>query len=371
VTGLHSQLLLAAFAEPQRAVPAWTQWQAQSRWEETVDFDAYVLLPRIYQNLGKQGLDDALFLRLKGVVKHNWAANTAVLNGIAALGKQLQRNAITAILLPPCALLLGDRSMAMGPGEPIAYRIARRDAQRVARLLYAQGWRSAADAVPRWCLPGYIAATQSLRMRCDELSLHLQWIEPDMDCISTTRQVFHGQSICSLGMLDSVHLLLCAPEMGTELVRITRALLLLQRSGDQSAWRCLLQLLYASGSSLADLVESLMPPAIAVRSVEPHAVQRVRQHERQDATPQDDEQHKLVSTNTRATTVWQHYQLRWQHYRAALGKEFSSVAALRCLPGYLMGRWQLQHLSEIVRTAYRALRFQWRAHRSPGQGQSR
>jgi hypothetical protein len=373
---LHSQLLLAAFAEPQRAVPAWMQWQAQSDWQSTVDFDAYLLLPRIFHNLGGLGVEDALFMRLKGVVKHNWVANTTTLNGIASVEKLLQRNAITAVLLPPCALLLGDRSMAMSPGEPISYRISRSDAQRVARLLCAQGWRSVAASVPRWCLPGYIAATRNLRIRADELTLDLQWMDspgPErnpVDDISATRRVFHGQSICTLGAPESIRLLLSAPNMGTELARVSRALMLLQHGADYAGWHCLLQLLHRSGSGYADLVESLKP---AAGDANQHSVQPALQQELQHST-QPSSQSELAShspPDTRANTLWKHYQLRWRHYRSALGEEFSSAAALCCLPGYLMGRWELQRFHEIVPAAYRTLRFQWQAHRGGGQGKFR
>jgi hypothetical protein len=136
---LQAQLLLAAFAEPHRAVPAWARWGAESGWEQHVDFDSFLLLPRVYHNLGGHGIDDALFRRLKGVVKRNWAANAATLAALGRVAEVLQQTGVAAALLPPCSLLLRDRSTALEPGIPIAFRLAREDAQRVIRLLCAAG----------------------------------------------------------------------------------------------------------------------------------------------------------------------------------------------------------------------------------------
>ncbi len=137
---LQAQLLLAAFAQPHRAVPAWAQWRADSGWQHHLDFDAYLLLPRVYHNLGGRGVDDALFRRLKGVVKRNWAANAATLAALGRVAGVLDTSCIVAVLLPPCSLLLRDRSTALEPATPIAYRMARKDAQGVIRLLCAAGW---------------------------------------------------------------------------------------------------------------------------------------------------------------------------------------------------------------------------------------
>ncbi|MEZ5573718.1 MAG: hypothetical protein R3E64_17125 [Halioglobus sp.] len=353
---LQSLLLLAAFAEPSRALDAWRLWHSQSQWENAVDFDAYLLLPQVYHNLGGRGVEDALFKRLKGVVKRNWLANTATLAAISRIAQVLQANAIASVLLPPHAQLLDDRSMAMQPGAVIAYRIDRSDAQFAVWLLHAQGWRSAKFSVPYWCLPGFIAATNSLRLNADDLALDLQWFESgQQDSHGTASRLFHGQTISTLGTVATIRLLLTAADMGSELVRVTRALLLLHKTSDHAGWRCLLQLLRERESGFADLVASFSPvPAMysVVTVCKEEAVHKREFH---------------AANDTPATTLWMHYRLRWKAYRAALGDDFSCAAAIRCLPGYLMGKWSLHRLREVFPRWYGTLRYQWRL-RHPSRG---
>ena len=68
-------LLLAAFAEPGSALPAWQDWVRHSDWQNQVSAHAYLLLPAIHRNLADADTVDELFPRLAGVKKRNLAAN--------------------------------------------------------------------------------------------------------------------------------------------------------------------------------------------------------------------------------------------------------------------------------------------------------
>ena len=258
---LQTQLLLAAFASPQQAMRAWACWQSASGWERHLDFESYLLLPRVYHNLGGQGVEDALFTRLKGVVKRNWAANTATLAAIRRIAGILEKSGIASVLLPPCSLLLHDRSAALATATTIAWQIARRDAQCVTRLLGDAGWRCVAHGVPHWSLPGYIAAISHISLRDGEgTTLDLQWVDA-LESVAggSDSHHLHGQAPRSPGTRASIRLLLDSPGMGSELCRLSRALLLLDKTPDDDGWRCLLERLQQRGSPFLDLVAELSP----------------------------------------------------------------------------------------------------------------
>jgi len=349
---LQSLLLTAAFADPMRALPAWTQWQVQSQWEAALDFDSYLLLPQVYHNLGGRGVEDALFRRLKGVVKRNWLANTATLSAIAGTTQTLQAGAIDAVLLPPCALLLVDRSMALPADTPIAYRIGRGDAQRAVRAFTDRGGVIVSRGAPRWCMPGYIAATRSVQLRAEGILLTLRWHDgPSPVTRGAVSHGLRGQTVTTLDTAGTIQSLLDDEGMGGEFVRLARALLVLQRESDHAGWRYLLKVLHSQHSPFTGLVSGLSPvpvPAVDTLVVLPEA--------------------KLAVTDAQPASFRGHYRQRWQAYRAALGEQFSRATALRCLPGYLMGRWGLQRPGEVVPRLYRAVRYQWRSRRQTRVG---
>ena len=351
---LQSQLLLAAFAEPPRAMTAWTHWQAQSRWQRHVAFDAYLLLPRVYHNLGGRGVDDALFTRLKGVVKRNWLANAATMAAIGRVTQALQASDIAAVLLPPCALLLADRSVALEPGTPIACQLARSDAQRVTRLLRAQAWHCIAPGVPLWSLPGYIAASPRLHLRAaDGMLLDLHWVDALGSLVSSSAsRQWHGRTLLTLDSAASIRLLITSAGLGTDLARVARALLLLEPSPDNAGWCCLLQLLRQYVSPFYATVASLAPVA-ALSGVSTGAVKGVIIAAMKEVA-------NAAAQPAREGTFSVRLHQRWRHYRRTLGDGFSTVQAILCLPGYLMGKWDLQQLQEILPRLSRAVRYQWR-----------
>ncbi len=358
---LQAQLLLAAFAEPHRAVPAWARWRAESGWEHHMDFDAYLLLPRVYHNLGGRGVDDALFRRLKGVVKRNWAANTATLSALGRVAGVLDRSGMEAVLLPPCSLLLRDRSTALEPATPIAYRMSRKDAQGASRLLGAAGWRCVAHGVPRWSLPGYIAATSCMRLRDhDGITLHLQWAEaPQSVDAGEVSHELHGRAMRSLDTVQSIRFLIVGQGMGSDFCRLSRALLLLEKAPEDDGWRCLLALLQLRNSPFVDTVASLSP----VRAMSgASAGEREARYSGPELTG---------SSDASVMTFRGRIARRWQRYRGELGAAISTGRAIVYLPGYLMGKWDVQQVSEILPRSLRTFRYYWRQRSTNENGQPR
>lgn len=352
--GLQRDLLLAAFAAPSQALPAWARWQSASGWERHLDFESYLLLPRVYHNLGGRGVDDALYTRLKGVVKRNWAANAATLAVIARIAEILQTKGIASELLPPCALLLSDRSAALAAGTPIAYRIARGDAPNVIALLRDAGWRCIADGVPRWSLPGYIAAVDRIELRdAGETALDLRWTGPldRADGDSAFREL-RGCTIRMPGARSGVGLLLDDAGAGSELGRLSRALLLLEKAPDAGGWRHLTLWLQQRGSPFLDTV-SVLSPAVATPDDSVPESQADSVEARGNAATED---HNLTFIGRLATP--------WRTYCNALGEQTSLPQALQCLPGYLTGKWRLRHAGELLPAVYRSLRYHWRQRRA-------
>ncbi|MBK6510392.1 MAG: hypothetical protein IPG64_22510 [Haliea sp.] len=350
---LQSALLVAAFSDPLEAESAWARWQSTSGWEQHVDFESYLLLPRVYHNLGGRGVDDALYQRLKGLVRRCWAANAAMRGVLGRVAQLFEADAIDAVVLPPGALLLHDHSAVLAPDTLLALEIDRRHASRTVAVLQSAGWCASVLSVPSWSFPGFIAASSHLKMtNAAGMQLELHWRDslqtPYRDIVPTK---IAGHPVGSLSTEASIQFLFIAPGMGNELARISRALLLLHAAPAGAAWHCLLRHLQERSSPFLHTVTALsglpaLQPAQAHTATFPPAP---------DTT---DAMHTPSFARQLA--------VRWSHYRRLLGEGTSFEQSVRYLPGYLMGKWNLQYPHQLLPGIWRNLGYHWRRRKGYG-----
>lgn len=348
---LRGELIVAAFGEPGHALAAWQRWREGSGWQRHVDFESFLLLPRVYRNLGGQRVGDALYSRLRGVIRQNWTANTRRIALLRRLLSTAEADASGAVLPPPHALLCDDASAAFTAEQPRLWFSRRDAALSLARVLLRTGWRSHGHRVPLWCLAGYAAARHSLALEQAGNVLDLHWAGDVEGCqegsavVTTVTGTLAGTPVRCFGPPATVRHLLDGPGQGPPFRRVARALLYLERHGDPEAWACLQGFLDDSGAPWAEAAGDLVPgEAIGVRTGLALSTR---------ALPDNP-----AASNRMPFLQKQRYH--WRRYRAALGGHSGASEALAQLPGYLMGRWDLSRPAEIPARLLRGLCSDWR-----------
>jgi putative nucleotidyltransferase-like protein len=115
-----AQLLLmrASVGEGDVARNAWAQWHAGGNSIERLDETSYALLPQLYRNLARLGVNDPTLGKLRGVYRHTWYRNNLLFHAAAPVLHALGERAIPVMVLKGGALAtlypsgLGARPMA-------------------------------------------------------------------------------------------------------------------------------------------------------------------------------------------------------------------------------------------------------------------
>jgi len=68
-------LLRAALLDGEKAIDAWKQWRASINVDDDFDYGSFRLLPLLYHNMHRLGVEDELMPRLKGVFRMAWYEN--------------------------------------------------------------------------------------------------------------------------------------------------------------------------------------------------------------------------------------------------------------------------------------------------------
>lgn len=171
-------LLKASLLEGPEAISAWNRWN-QLEELASIDDRSYRLLPLVYKNMLKHGLDPHHYGRIRGVYKLTWTRNQLLLRDLATAAQALQRNNIEVMLLKGVALALqvyGDYGVRpMSDVDVLVPNMRRQDA--IAAVEHC-GWRQRD--------PGsghnlYSHATRFLSSGGSEL--HLHWQIPYLDVV--------------------------------------------------------------------------------------------------------------------------------------------------------------------------------------------
>lgn len=129
--------LLADVAAVRASLDAW-----KSRVDiEAIDAGSMRLLPLLYRNLTRLGIDDPLLPRLKGVYRQVWFRNQLILeHGVRAL-RALSAAAIPSLVLKGAALVsTAYAEPALRPMEDFDLLVPREQFPRAVHVLLADGW---------------------------------------------------------------------------------------------------------------------------------------------------------------------------------------------------------------------------------------
>ncbi|HEV7766892.1 MAG TPA: nucleotidyltransferase family protein [Thermoanaerobaculia bacterium] len=136
----HHLLCAALLRDPAQVREAFALWKSRVHVDD-VDHGSFRLLPLLYRNLMRHGIDDPLLPRLKGVYRQVWFRNQLVLDhGVRSL-RALQDAHIPAIVLKGAALAgTAYAEPALRPMEDFDVLVARADFARAAEVLRGNGW---------------------------------------------------------------------------------------------------------------------------------------------------------------------------------------------------------------------------------------
>ena len=140
-------LLRAALLDGAAAHAAWAGWKRATSLE-AIDPGSYRLLPLVYRNLLRAGVDGPLLATLREVYRDTWYRNQLALRDLAASFRALDAAGIPLMLLKGLALShVYYRDLGLRPMDDVDLLVPVEHAPAAAAVLHGLGWRSRAAVV--------------------------------------------------------------------------------------------------------------------------------------------------------------------------------------------------------------------------------
>ena len=139
----HELLLRAALLQDKESINAFREWQDSDDWEERLEPGSFRLLPLLYINMQKQGADDPIMGKLKGIYRQAWSKNQTLFHEMAGVIAYLQDAGIKTMLLKGASLsLLYYKNNGARPMADIDVLIPLKQIRPATDLLQKAGWTS-------------------------------------------------------------------------------------------------------------------------------------------------------------------------------------------------------------------------------------
>ena len=136
----HHLLRAALLRDAAQVRESFDTWKSRVALD-AIDSGSLRLLPLLYRNLKRLGIDDAMMPRLKGVYRQTWFRNQLILEHGAIALRALDAAGITAIKLKGAALVpIAYDEPALRPMEDFDLLVAREDFSRAVDVLRREGW---------------------------------------------------------------------------------------------------------------------------------------------------------------------------------------------------------------------------------------
>ena len=136
-------LLKAALFSGEDALEAWSKWRDAVDWEGHLEPGSFRLLPLLYNNLHKHGVDDSAMGKLKGIYRQAWSKNQTLFHEMAKVIEFLQNAGIKTMLLKGASLsLLYYKNNGSRPMADIDVLVPLKQARLANELLQKAGWTS-------------------------------------------------------------------------------------------------------------------------------------------------------------------------------------------------------------------------------------
>jgi len=147
--GRKVRLLQAALLPGAAAVTAWRAWRVALLTDDLAEGSA-LLLPQLYRQLTRLGVEDALLPKLKGIYRRTWYSNQLLLHAAAQVLRPWAADGLPAMLFGGAALMAlgyGDHGLRPLGGVDVALPAAA--VPRARDLAERLGWTAGAPAASR------------------------------------------------------------------------------------------------------------------------------------------------------------------------------------------------------------------------------
>ena len=312
-SSLQSSLLRAALADGSEALQAWHAWREASD-VETLDLESHQLLPLLYSNLRRLGVDHPALVRYRSVYKRAWYRNRLTFRTQASVLRRMHEAEIDTLVLKSVVLALRYYpKVGLRPVSHFDVLVPANRMEAALDTLRAAGWTPIPLPTGRQFSPALANLYHSWEF-WDETSgqLDLHWHACADGCQRDADRAFwsgsvplavDGQTTRTLGPTDLLLLVLAdayasnAPVIGW----VADAAMVVRAAGDQIDWSRLVDqsstrhlvlpvhaaLVYLQTSGLVPIP----PPAIrALELARPSWMDRAEYAHRQSA-----DQHSLLN----------------------------------------------------------------------------
>lgn len=135
-------LLKAAILQGNKMLSAWNAWKSKVNFETDVEHASFRMLPLLYHNLHKQGIQDELMPRLKGIYRQSWSKNHILFHKTGKVLAQFQSVGIPTIVMKGVALsILVYKNNSVRPMADMDILIPKAFALQTIAFLKDQGWK--------------------------------------------------------------------------------------------------------------------------------------------------------------------------------------------------------------------------------------
>lgn len=212
-TPQQEQLLKACLLEGKAGVKAWEAWIEDVVDIGDLDHGSFRLLPLLYKNLRRNGVQAAELPKLKGVYRQTWFQNQMTFHQVRQPLEALYEAGIPALLLKGSALILTSyQDYGARPIGDFDFLVPWEQTFPAISLIEKQGW------VANPCYPVplskiYLSRTHALILRKDDQKeLELHWnlqpehLDPDVDAdlwVDAVRADLNGIPVYTLSPTDA------------------------------------------------------------------------------------------------------------------------------------------------------------------------
>ncbi|HVA05267.1 MAG TPA: nucleotidyltransferase family protein [Acidimicrobiales bacterium] len=146
-------LCQAAILNDESARRAWSRWRANGGALDDLDYPTQSVLPQLYQNLTKLGIDDPDIGRLKGAYRRCWFENQRIMHVVRPAISTLHEAGLQTMLCKGAALIAADgRDPGARPMGDVDVVVAPAEARRALEVLIDAGYWPAGRVEPNLAL---------------------------------------------------------------------------------------------------------------------------------------------------------------------------------------------------------------------------
>lgn len=185
----EQQWMLRAAIMPDRAGrDAWDQWIAVADIDH-LDIGSFRLIPLLYRNLKRLGVEHELMGRFRGIHRRAWYQNQTALHRLSGLLRSMHESGIPTLILKGAALaILYYKDIGLRPMTDIDVLVPVNKAPDAIGFLRQSGWKPV-EALPGRITADYLSAIKACNLVRDQsdLQMDLHWhvfqecLEPDSD----------------------------------------------------------------------------------------------------------------------------------------------------------------------------------------------